>query len=122
MLNERNERTIIRCLANSECSNAVQLTKSLQSNEKLKCFTSRSVGYPCKIDGGLDVKLYQHLWNDIDHQLKALNIEIRGKDTLWEHVSQIWNETALEACTKLIESMPERIQDVINARGSYTRW
>ncbi|GBC07227.1 hypothetical protein RclHR1_07310019 [Rhizophagus clarus] len=146
-------------------------------------FTSHDVGYLCKIDGGLDAKLYrkildedfmetlryyefdasdiifqqdndlkytailtkqwfddnsievlpwppqspdlnpiEHLWNDVDRQLKALNIEIRGKDALWEHVSQIWNKMALEACTKLIKSMPERIQDVINAKGDYTRW
>jgi len=281
-LNERDERTIIRRLAGGECSNAIQLARSLQINENLEvsadtvrralrrnglvsrvkrkkpllskkhrekrlkfakrfkdwtisdwskvvwsdeskfqifgsdgrqycwkklgeplknahvkptvkfgggsvfvwgCFTSHGVGYLCKIDGGLDAELYrrildedlmetlryyelnvsdivfqqdndpkhtailtkkwfddnnvevlpwppqspdlnpiEHLWNDVDRRLRALDIEIRGKDSLWEHVTQIWNETALEACTKLIETMPERIQDVINAKGGYTRW
>ena len=281
-LNERDERNIVRCLMTNECSNAVQLKKSLQvndgidvssdtvrrvlrrnglmarikrkkpllskkhrkkrlefakrykdwtvndwnkvvwsdeskfqifgsdgrqycwkrPNEPLKdahvkptvkfggdsvfvwgCFTSRGVGFLCKIDGGLDAELYrqilsedfmetlryyelsvsdiifqqdndlkhtvlltkewfddnnvevlpwppqspdlnpiEHLWNDVDRRLRALNVTIRGKDALWEHISQIWNETALETCTKLIESMPERVKDVINAKGGYTRW
>ena len=69
-----------------------------------------------------DLNPIEHLWNDVDRRLRALNVEIRGKDALWEHISQIWNDTALDTCTKLIESMPERIQDVINAKGGYTRW
>jgi len=281
-LNERNERTIIRRLMTNECSNAVQLKKSLQINDEINvssntvrralkrnglsarvkrkkpllskkhrenrlkfakrfkdwtvsdwnrvvwsdeskfqifgsdgreycwkrqgetlkdahikptvkfgggsvfvwgCFTSSGVGFLCKIDGGLDAELYcqilsedfmetlryydlsvsdvifqqdndpkhtalltkqwfednnvevlpwppqspdlnpiEHLWNDVDRRLRALNVTIRGKDALWEHVSQIWNETTLETCTKLIESMPARIQDVINAKGGYTCW
>ncbi|GBB90234.1 hypothetical protein RclHR1_17100003 [Rhizophagus clarus] len=62
----------------------------------------------------------QHLWNDIDRRLRALDIEIRGKDMLWEQISNVWNETALEACSKLIETMPRRINDVIKAKGGYT--
>ncbi|GBC09049.1 hypothetical protein RclHR1_08580008 [Rhizophagus clarus] len=69
-----------------------------------------------------DLNPIEHLWNDVDRRLRALNVTIRGKDALWEHVSQIWNEMTLETCTKLIESMPARIQDVINAKGGYTRW
>ncbi|GES74155.1 IS630 family transposase [Rhizophagus clarus] len=163
-----NECTIIRRLANSECSNAVQLTKSLQSNEKIKvsidtvCRALRRNGLASRVkrkkpllskkhcekwlkfakrfkdwiisdwskvfdDNSIevlpwppqssDLNLIEHLWNDVDRRLRALNIEIRGKDALWEHVSQIWNKTALETCIKLIESMLERIQDVINVKG-----
>jgi transposase len=147
------------------------------------CFTSSGVGYLVRIEGGLDAELYckileedlmdtlhyydldtnnvifqqdndpkhtaartkqwfedneievlswppqspdlnpiEHLWNDIDRRLRASEIEIRGKDMLWEQVSKVWNETALEACSKLIETMPERINDVIKAKEGYTRW
>ncbi|GES77082.1 homeodomain-like DNA binding domain-containing transcription factor [Rhizophagus clarus] len=62
------------------------------------CFTSSGVGYLQD--------------NDPKHTATrtkqwALNIEIRGKDMLWEQISNVWNETALEACSKLIETMPE---------------
>ncbi|PKC58813.1 hypothetical protein RhiirA1_351678, partial [Rhizophagus irregularis] len=64
----------------------------------------------------------EHLWNDVDRRLRQLNVEIRGNDALWEHISKIWNETSLEACTKLINTMPERINDVLKAGRGYTRW
>ncbi|PKY30907.1 hypothetical protein RhiirB3_342391, partial [Rhizophagus irregularis] len=54
-------------------------------------------------------------------RLRALNIKIKRKDSLWEHISQIWNETVLKICTKLIETILERIQDVIDTRGGYTQ-
>ncbi|GBB88289.1 hypothetical protein RclHR1_14860001 [Rhizophagus clarus] len=68
-----------------------------------------------------DLNPIEHLWNDIDRHLRALDIEIRSKDMLWEQIFNVWNETALEACSKLIEIMPERINDVIKAKGGYTR-
>lgn len=147
------------------------------------CFTSKGVGYLCRIDGGLDAELYckilsedfmetlnyygleveniifqqdndpkhtakrtakwfeenkinvlswpaqspdlnpiEHLWNDVDHRLRLLNVEIKGKDSLWEHVSKIWNETSKDTCDKLIKSMPERVRDVYKVSGGYTRW
>ncbi|GES86890.1 pre-rRNA-processing protein TSR1 homolog [Rhizophagus clarus] len=33
-----------------------------------------------------DLNPIEHFWNDVDHRLKALNIEIREKDALWKHV------------------------------------
>jgi hypothetical protein len=69
-----------------------------------------------------DLNPIEHLWNDVDRRLRALNVEFRGKEALWEYVSQIWNDTTVETCTKLINSMPERINDVIKAKGGYTHW
>jgi len=69
-----------------------------------------------------DLNPIEHLWNDIDRRLRALDTQIRGKDMLWEKVSEVWNETSIETCTRLIETMPERINDVIKAKGGYTRW
>ncbi|GES98476.1 hypothetical protein RCL_jg28394.t1 [Rhizophagus clarus] len=36
----------------------------------------------------------------------ASEIKISEKDMLWKQVSKVWNETALEACSKLIKTMP----------------
>jgi hypothetical protein len=41
---------------------------------------------------------------------------------LWKHISTIWNKITLETCTKLIETIPERIKNVIKAKGGYTQW
>ncbi|GES94169.1 IS630 family transposase [Rhizophagus clarus] len=68
-----------------------------------------------------DFNPIEHLWNNVDQQLRNLNIEIRNKEALWECIENIWNETSLELCTKLINTMPERISDVLKAKGGYTR-
>ena len=41
---------------------------------------------------------------------------------LWEYVSKVWNDTSIETCKKLIETMPARVDDVLKAKGGYTRW
>ncbi|CAJ0832723.1 8334_t:CDS:2, partial [Entrophospora sp. SA101] len=48
--------------------------------------------------------------------------QISGKEDLWNKIQQVWFEIGVETCTNLIHSMPERIHDVIKARGGYTRW
>ncbi|GES88198.1 IS630 family transposase [Rhizophagus clarus] len=63
-----------------------------------------------------DLNPIEHLWNNVDQQLRNLNIEIRNKEALWECIENIWNETSLELCTKLINTMPERISDVLKAK------
>ena len=69
-----------------------------------------------------DLNLIEHLWNDIDKWIRALNTEIRGKEMLWEHVEKVWNETSIDTCSTLIQSMPERIKDVLKSKGGHTRW
>lgn len=69
-----------------------------------------------------DLNPIEHLWNDVDRRIRSLDIEIRGKEALWEQIEKVWNDTSLEVCTKLIKSMPERVNDVLKARGGYTRW
>ncbi len=41
---------------------------------------------------------------------------------LWEHVEKVWNETSIDTYFTLIQSMPERIKDVLKSRGGHTRW
>src|SRR6516162_3756347 len=35
-----------------------------------------------------DLNPIEHLWNDINHRLRALDTQIRGKDMLWEKISE----------------------------------
>jgi len=45
-----------------------------------------------------------------------------SKADLWEKLQDVWNGIETEVCTKLISTMPERIKDVIKAKGGYTVW
>lgn len=69
-----------------------------------------------------DLNPIEHLWNEIDRRLRQSFTGIHTQDQLWDAIQTIWAEMDIEFLNKLIESMPERINDVILARGGYTRW
>jgi len=69
-----------------------------------------------------DLNPIEHLWNEIDRRLRKLPSPISSKTNLWEQIQTVWNEIPQDFCAKLITSMPERVQDVIKARGFNTRW
>jgi len=70
-----------------------------------------------------DLNPIEHVWNEMDRRLHRSEVEIRNKDQLWELAEKIWGELEVEYCQRLISTMPERINDVIKARGGgYTRW
>ena len=69
-----------------------------------------------------DLNPIEHLWNEVDRRLRHLPGQISSKEDLWNKIQQVWKEFDVETCTNLIRSMPERIHDVIKARGGYTRW
>ena len=69
-----------------------------------------------------DLNPIKHLWNEIDRRLRKLETRVHSQDQLWEAIQKIWVEMDNEFLTTLINSMPERIEDVIKAKGGYTRW
>jgi len=68
-----------------------------------------------------DISPIENLW----HIMKRLIGEMKptGRVTLVEAVISTWHHTvALETLQKLIESMPRRIQAVIDAKGNVTKY
>ena len=55
-------------------------------------------------------------------KLAEYKTEPRGILELWEHVEVEWNKMPVDICTKLIESMPNHIAEVLKAKGGYTRY
>ena len=45
-----------------------------------------------------------------------------GIHVLWERVEEKWREIEAEVCQKLVESMPERIEAVYQAKGGWTKY
>ncbi|CAG8611306.1 1948_t:CDS:2 [Paraglomus occultum] len=86
------------------------------------CFGYFGVGLCCKIDGrmnGINDVIFQH---DNDPKHAAHETKEVVEDDLWNKVQQVWNEVDVEFCLKLIDTMPQRIADVLKASGGYTRW
>lgn len=69
-----------------------------------------------------DLNPIEHLWDEADRRLRQYQVKISSKEALWESLQQVWGEIEVETCRKLIESLPQRINDVIRAKGGYTRW
>ena len=55
-------------------------------------------------------------------KLNQFNKFVATKDELWKRIESIVNETNVNLCKELIATMPERVIDVIRAKGGYTRW
>ena len=45
-----------------------------------------------------------------------------GIHSLWNYVDEEWNKISVEVCQKLIETIPKRIQTVIEAKGGHTKY
>ena len=64
----------------------------------------------------------EHLWEEVKRRLSSLSERPRSKNKLWDMLQDVWNDIEPSVCTKLIDSMPTRIQAVLDARGGYTRY
>jgi len=69
-----------------------------------------------------DLNPIEHIWGEVKYQLRKFNEQITNKEDLWDKLQDIWNNIEEEKCIKLIETMPKRINDVIKAKGGYTKW
>ena len=69
-----------------------------------------------------DLNPIEHLWNEMDRRLRQLPGNITSKDDLWDKIQLVWDEIDIASCLKLIDTMPQRIKDVLKAGGGYTKW
>lgn len=69
-----------------------------------------------------DLNSIEHVWNELDKRVRNLEVLPRNRDELWEAIETQWNLLGAEFCLKLINTMPERIKDVLKAKGGNTTW
>ena len=69
-----------------------------------------------------DLNPIEHLWNHLKRQLNGSECQPKGMHELWERVETEWNKIPQEVCEGLVESMPQRIEEVLKAKGGYTRY
>lgn len=69
-----------------------------------------------------DLNPIEHLWNEVDRRLRQLPGEISSMDDLWSKIQLVWNQIDTDFCIKLIDTMPQRIKDILRANGGYTKW
>ena len=69
-----------------------------------------------------DLNPMEHLWQEVKRRLSRLTSRPSGEEDLWDKLQDVWNGIEPSICTKLIGSMPARIQAVLDAKGGYTRY
>ena len=69
-----------------------------------------------------DLNPIEHLWGELKKALKTYSSSPKGVHELWDRVAEQWNQIPPEACQRLIESMPRRIEAVIRAKGGHTKY
>ena len=69
-----------------------------------------------------DLNPIENLWNEVDRRLRQLPGSLSSKDDLWAKLQIAWNGIEADFCERLVASMPERVNDVIKAKGGYTKW
>lgn len=67
-----------------------------------------------------DLNPIENLWGIIKRKLRG--VRVKSKNELWEIIEEVWNDIDEQICNKLIDTLPQRICDVIKVKGSYTRW
>ena len=69
-----------------------------------------------------DLNSIEHLWGFLKRNLLKHEHPPSGIHELWERIQVKWEEIAVEEHQKLIESMPRRVQAVLNAKGGYIKY
>ena len=69
-----------------------------------------------------DLNPIEHLWSHLKQELATYEEAPKGIGDLWERVTEIWNRIPVSVCTKLIQSMPDRVAEVLRAKGGYTKY
>lgn len=69
-----------------------------------------------------DMNPIENLWSYVKKQLSLSTSLPKNSHELWERFMTVWSSISEIYCRKLIESMPERINALIKAKGGHTKF
>ena len=69
-----------------------------------------------------DLNPIEHLWDVLKRRLGSYSTPPQGVHELWQRVEEEWRKISKEECLALIESMPQRIEAAIKAKGRNTKY
>lgn len=69
-----------------------------------------------------DLNPIENLWGYIKNRMRENARERRDRNLLWQRIVQEWEEVSDDYCHKLTESMPSRLEEVIQNNGGWTHY
>ena len=81
-------------------------------------FDSKSIY--CRPAQSPDINPIEHVWHHLKLKLSAYETRAKGVHELWDQIEEQWASFTKDDCRKYIDSMPDRIKAVIQAKGGYT--
>lgn len=69
-----------------------------------------------------DLNPIEHLWSHLKTRLGEHATYPKGMLELWDRVQDEWQKIPLNVVQNLIESMPDRVEAVIKAKGAWTKY
>ncbi|CAF3239743.1 unnamed protein product [Rotaria socialis] len=67
-----------------------------------------------------DLNPIEHIWDELERRLKPHSP--KNKNELWNIMQKEWNGIGREVTSKLVDSMPNRLQEVMKHHGGPTRY
>lgn len=69
-----------------------------------------------------DLNPIEHLWFNLKQKLNSYPTQPASIHELWERIQCEWEKITPQECLNLIESMPRRVQNVLQVKGGYTKY
>ena len=69
-----------------------------------------------------DLNPIEHLWHYLKRKMGEYEVPLKSIQELWERVQKEWDNIPASVCQNLIESMPRRVNAVLQAKGGYTKY
>ncbi|GBC30911.2 IS630 family transposase [Rhizophagus irregularis DAOM 181602=DAOM 197198] len=69
-----------------------------------------------------DLNPIEHLWDELERQVRAHKPLPKNRENLWEILQEEWSNIEADKYQNLISSMPRRISAVINSKGYPTKY
>lgn len=69
-----------------------------------------------------DLNPIEHLWDELERQVRARKLLPKNRENLWEILQEEWSNIDISKCQNLVDSMPRRVAAVINSKGHPTKY
>jgi hypothetical protein len=69
-----------------------------------------------------DLNPMEHIWVELKKRIEKRKNQHKNIQELWDMVQEEWENIGMDTCINLIKSMPQRIAQVIKAKGGHTRY